>query len=62
MNTDTLPVANVHLQLIETVLRTGTPVLLDCEICGRKTEHRDKRIGDAVQTVCRVCRTLTTSA
>ncbi|HRE28814.1 MAG TPA: hypothetical protein PK954_19380 [Anaerolineales bacterium] len=60
--TVTEPRVDVHLQLLETVLRSGTPVILHCEICGRQTEHRDKRIGNAVHTVCRACRTMTTSA
>lgn len=49
-------------QLIETVLRNGTPMRLNCPTCGRETEHRDRRIDGICYTVCRNCRSVTTSA
>jgi len=59
---DTVRQAHSTQQLIETVLRTGTPSRMVCPTCGRETRHHDKRIDGVVYTVCRNCHSLTTSA
>lgn len=49
-------------QLVNHVLHQGTPVILVCATCGRKTEHRDLKLDGACYTVCRTCHHLTVSA
>lgn len=48
--------------LINDVLHRGTPVMLVCATCGKATEHRDLRLDNICYTVCRHCKTMTTSA
>lgn len=49
-------------QLINQVLHQGTPVMLVCSTCGRRTDHRELRQDGLSYTVCRTCHSLTTNA
>lgn len=48
-------------QLVNQVMRHGTPAILVCSTCGTTREHRSQRIDGTCYTVCSKCHAMTTT-